>query len=304
MAGRWLRRWTLVGILAPSVGCNLWPKHDPMPPGGLPMPDASKPSLLSRLGGTSSPKFPGPPPEQPIVRDPRKKGTGLGIGGELAFADAEVDAAFLEGKSAVERDALIDVARQRFQKILAKDPNNKGAHVGLGRLYAKAGDRERAIQSFETALRIDQKDHELAHRIAAWQARFGDWNACATAARYALSLDPENRTYQKTLGYALARGDKWDEAFETLKHVMPEPDARYFLGRVLADLDRLDDAKAQMEMVLQTKPDFDPAREFLATITAPPAVGPAIKSPGAPADNPVVDPNVQQTQNLVPVPNP
>lgn len=307
MDGRLLRRWTLVGLLAPSVGCNLWPKNETMPPGGLPMPAEGKPSLLSRMGGTSNPRFPGPPDEKPMPKMSRKKGIGLGLEGELAFADAEVDGAFIEGKPAIERDALIDAARQRYQKVIATDPKNKAALIGLAKLYAKAGDKERAIQGYEAALRHHPKDHELAHKMAAMQARFGDWQACADAARYALSLDAENRTYQKTLGYALSQTGKWDEAFDTLMKLMPEAEARYFLGRVLADMERIDDAKVQMDMALRANPQFDPAREFLATVTSAP---PAPVLPGTQPTNPTVDPGVQQTQfqqpvpNLQPVPNP
>lgn len=301
MDGRRLRRWALVGLFAPSVGCNLFQKNEAMPPGGLPMPADGKPSLLSRMGGPSTPRFPGPPEEKPLPKISRKKGMGLGIEGELAFADTEVEGAFVEGRSAVERDALIDAARQRYQKVLTTDPKNKAALIGLAKLYARAGDKDRAIQGYEAALRHHPKDHELAHKMAAMQARFGDWPACTDAARYALSLDPENRTYQKTLGYALSQTGKWDEAFDTLMKLMPEADARYFLGRVLADMDRVDEAKVQMDLALRVNPQFDPAREFLATVTSPP---PAPVVPGTQPASPVADPGVQQTQYQQPVPAP
>lgn len=306
MDGRVLRRWTVLGLglVIPAAGCNsLRPRND-LPPGGLPQANAGRSSLLPSFGSTNQ-KFPGPPPEQAVTKAPRKKGTGLGIEGELAFADTEVDGAFAEGKSAVERDALIDAARQRYQKVLTADPKNKAALVGIGRLYAKAGDRDRAIESYQAALRNHPKDHELAHKLAALHARFADWPGCADAAKYALSHDPENRTYQKTYGYALSQNGKWQEALESLVKVMSEAEARYFLGRVLADLERLDDAKVQMDLALQTDPNFEPAREFLATIQSVNPIGaPVTLPPGTPTPGSPVDPNVVQTGGTQPAPNP
>ena len=58
---------------------------------------------------------------------------------------------------------------------------------------------------------------------------------------------------------------------------MPEAQARYFLGRVLLDLDRIDEGRQQMQLALKADPQFEPARDFLAVLESPPqppAAGP------------------------------
>ena len=51
---------------------------------------------------------------------------------------------------------------------------------------------------------------------------------------------------------------------------MAEPDARYFLGRVLIDLDRVADGRQQLEMAQSLDPKHAASAELLAELSAPP----------------------------------
>ncbi len=263
MDGRW-KRWAVAGVIAGAVGCNRNAVQPPQPP-GLPTPP-EKPSLLqSAFGG--GPKF-GPPAEPVVAKPVHKRGEPLLPETEVEMAATEVEAAFMEGKSAVERDQLLDSARQRYQRALKAEPKNKAALVGLAQLYAKSGDKERAVATFQLALKNSPKDHELAYLMASAQVKFGDWNGAAETCRYALSLDPENRTYHKTLGYCQAQLGQWDDAFATMMKVMSEAQARYFLGRVLIDLNRVDEGRQQIQMAVAQDPQYQQAKQFLADMGA------------------------------------
>ena len=112
----------------------------------------------------------------------------------------------MEGRSSVDRDRLLDSARQKYQKALKADPKHKGALAGLADLYAKAGNKEQALATYQTALQA------VTRRTTTWRTRWRrcrsscqDWAGAVQSCQFALSLDPENRTYTRTLGYCQAQ---------------------------------------------------------------------------------------------------
>lgn len=250
-----------------ATGCRT--TQDPqLPTAGLPTPAPQKSGVFG--WGRSKPQF-GPPPEQVVAKPTRKPTKGVKPDTEVAWADTEVDAALLEGRTDDERNKLFDDARSKYQKALQADPKNKAAMVGLARLYGKAGDREQCVRTYSQALHLDPKDHDTAIKLAKAQAQFGDWAGACQSCEYALHLDPENRGYRKTYGYCLAQAEKWEDAFAALMHrnVMTEADARYFLGRVLFDKDRLADGQAQLELAVKADPNHAAARAVLDEMAHP-----------------------------------
>ena len=255
-----------------TTGCRTT-KDPALPSATLPMPGQQKSSGFLGMG-RAKPQF-GPPPEQVAAARPtRKPGTGMKVETEVIWADTQVESAMLEGQPDDVRNKLLDDARAKYQKALRTDPKNKPAMVGLARLYAKAGDRDRATQTYAQALHLDPKDHDTAIKLAKTQAQFGDWNGACKSCEYALALDPENRGYRKIYGYCQASGEKWEDAFGTLMShsVMSEADARYFLGRMLFDKDRLQDGRAQIELALKADPAHPESRAVLDEMNNPQGV--------------------------------
>jgi len=272
MDGRLLQLAMAAGLAFGAVGCRT--TKDPQ------LPDATLPKPGERagwMGKAGTQKF-GPPKEEIAIRAPKgKPGQPMKPETEVAFADAEVEAAFSDGRSSVERDQLVDSARQRYRRALKSDPKNSAALAGLAKLYSKIGDREHAMQIFSEGLRQNPKNHELAHKMAAMHAKSEEWTAACEACKLAISIDPENRNYHKTLGYCAARAGQWEVAFETLRKVMPEPEARYFLGRVLIDLDRVAEGRQQLELAQSLDPKHAASADLLAELSAapqPPGVAP------------------------------
>ena len=266
MDGRW-KRWACAGLIAGAVGCNRNAVQQPPAP-GLPF-NQDKPSLLERTFG-ARPSFTPQAPEvpEPVVRDARDPDAPPGPEFFVALGDTFAGAAFMEGKSAVERDQLIDNSRRHYQTALKGDPGHKGALLGLAKLYARCGDKERMAAAFQAALKHSPKDHDLAHKMAAAQVQVEDYAGAAQSCAYALSLDPENRTYLRTLGYCQAKTGQWQQAGETLMRVMPEAKARYFLGRVLIDQDRLAEGRQMIQMAAAQDPELQAARDFLTELDA------------------------------------
>ncbi|MGL6096119.1 MAG: tetratricopeptide repeat protein [Fimbriiglobus sp.] len=279
MDGRWkLLAWS--GLCAAAVGCNRNAVNPPPTPG---FPTAAgKPSLLQTAFG-GNPKFAPPPSAEPVVvRDRRPRGEGPKPETLITLAETEVDAAFDPSRSGVERDQLLDSARQKYQKVLEKDAANKGALLGTARMYAKAGDKDRAVAAFQTAVNANPADHELVYQMATTQARLGDWAGAAESCERALAADPENRTYRKTLGYCQGKLGQWEAAFASLSVVMPEAQARYFVGRAMLDENQPADGRKQIELAVQANPEYAPAQNALAYLSGGPAAGavPAVPATG------------------------
>jgi len=264
MGGRWIK-WLWGAAILAAVGCNRHAVSNPS--SGLMPATEGRTSLLSRAFGESD-RFPKPPAEVIPVREARKPGQGVKPETDVVLAETEMEAAYMEGRSAVERDQLLDSARHRYQRAMKQDPKNKEAMVGLAKLYAKTGDKERAVATFNQAIQRDPKDHVLAHTMATTLVRFNDYAGATEACKHALTLDPENRTYIKTLGYCQAQLGQWDASLATLGKVMTPAQTRYFIGRMMIDMNRIDDAKQQIQEAVNLDPQFAMAKEVLEDLNA------------------------------------
>jgi tetratricopeptide (TPR) repeat protein len=288
MDGRW-KKWVCAGLMAGAVGCKSGGVQDPPTPA---IPGyQEKPSLLEQAFG-GHPRFSpqAPPAPEPPVREARKPGEPLKPDTQVELAAAEVEAAFMEGRSAVDRDQLLDSARIRYQKALKADPKHKRAMVGLADLYSKAGNTDHALATYQAALQQYPKDHELAYKMTTTQVKAQDWAGAVQSCQFALSLDPENRTYTRTLGYCQAQLGQYQQAGESLMKVMPEAQARYFLGRVLIDQNREVEGRQMIQMAAAQDPGFQAAREYLAQAggTVPTTTG-EVKQAGFDGNEPATE---------------
>jgi len=97
-----------------------------------------------------------------------------------------------------------------------------------------------------------------------------DFAGAERQCRKALELNPKNATVHSTLGVALARQGKLDEAIRHFSEAISlEPDyvdAHYSLGQAMARLGKSDDAIRHFSAVLRLKPDHAKARGYLGSI--------------------------------------
>jgi hypothetical protein len=287
MDGRRFRRWWLYGgLVVGAVGCHRNNYQDTFG-----FPKAGEPVGAVVPGG--KPSWGGGPPPAPgqgvqgvagmpgDVAPPKKSGSGFSAETKVAFADTWVESAFADPPPA-NRDQLIDQARQAYQKALQKEPKNKGALLGMARLYTRLGDREHALELYKKYLHHYPKDHEVAHEVAYASGRWKDWAGAAAWCDVALKGDPQNRTYRKTKGFCLAHAGKWEEAFAVLYDVMGEAQARFYVAKAMDQFGNAEGSRLQLQLVLKADPGFAPAREMLADFDQPRA------TPNAPEGTQVV----------------
>ena len=266
MDGRITRRIGLGAValgLAAGTGCKSTTSSS------QPAPNQEQPSTMSKFfgGGPSNGFVPQAPAERIVQRDTSKRGKGLGAEGEVGLATARFDAAALKATT-VERDQMLDGARQGYLRALKVDPKSREAHIGLARLYTSIGDKTNAIAMQKAATEHYPSDHELHHRLAATYIQFQEPALAAQSTQNALQYDPDNRVYLKTLALCQGQMDDWQAAFGTLvgKNVMAEPAARYFLGRALIDMGRMEEGKAQIETAASMDEKYTQPKQFLADL--------------------------------------
>jgi tetratricopeptide (TPR) repeat protein len=87
-------------------------------------------------------------------------------------------------------------------------PREDLLHYNLGRLYAEAGEPEKAAREYELALEANPKDFLAALNLGSIQARRGEYGAAKRFFELAERLAPESDDVQSNLGgIALAEGN-------------------------------------------------------------------------------------------------
>jgi tetratricopeptide (TPR) repeat protein len=200
---------------------------------------------------------------EPVRKGPPKPET------IVAMADVRLEAAYDEKTVPASREALLDQARQGYQKALQQDPKNKAAILGLARYYTRVGEQEKAVEQYRKYFAANPKDGKVAHEVAMAHAQWKDWAGAVAWCEFALKTDPENLSFRKTMAFCLARGGRWEEAFQVMCQVMPEAQARYNIARVLEHQNNPEASRMQLQLAVQADPTFAPARDFLAALDQP-----------------------------------
>ncbi|MFM8272274.1 MAG: tetratricopeptide repeat protein [Gemmata sp.] len=268
MDGRNCLKWFALGcVLAGAVGCNR-NAVQPSPLGQMPVtnpPPATVASAKSIWGGSGQSQQ----PQVPVEITPPPSNKPPSADSLVAFADVRLEAAFDEKTAPGSKEALLDMAREGYQKALKQEPKNQSALLGVARFYSRVGEREKAIEAYKKYLTAFPKDVKAAQEVALAHARWKDWDGACAWCQFALKIDGENRDVKKTFGFCLARAGKWDEAFLMLCQIMPEAQARHNVAGLLDHMGQTEASKQQLQLALRADPGFQPSHAFLAELEGP-----------------------------------
>jgi tetratricopeptide (TPR) repeat protein len=93
-------------------------------------------------------------------------------------------------------------------------------------------------------------------------ARKKEWTPAVQDFQKAVELDPENRPFANTLGFALARAGQYDESLRCFARLQGEAMAHYQLARMLQHLQQTDLCRQHLELALAKDPKLDAARQM------------------------------------------
>lgn len=233
--------------------------------------------ILSSIVGCSStpnlPELPTPPsaPNSVFVPEPadeaNHKDGPLASSTVILFANGWVESVAKDpNKPAAEREECLTRARQAFQEILAKEPKNVDALLGLGHLYHVSGETQRLNDIQQKAVTLHAGNPTVWVWVAKRQAMSNQWDAAIVSYNHAVRLDPDNRTYRKNLAFTLARSGRYADGYEAISRCMKEAEARYNIAMVMAYNGDVDKARMELRLALQADPNFSPASDKLATL--------------------------------------
>ncbi len=251
------RRIATLILLAAAVGCKTTKTTS-----GIPQATSTG-SMLERVFNKTPPGPLKQPEITPVVEE--ESNAPLRSDTVAMFADLTVNATFNNNElSASERDRRLDDARLKFQKALEQDPKNLESLSGIGRLYTRLGDKERADLVYQEALKLHPKSAQLAHEAALSYGRFEQWPTALALWKHAMSIDPDSRKYSRLIGLAHARMGNYEAGFAAMMKVCSEPEARTMMARELLDAGQPDASRQQLDLALKADPNFAPAQQLMS----------------------------------------
>lgn len=151
-------------------------------------------------------------------------------------------------------------ALQLAEQWLKTYPSDISVQKALADGYARAGEFKAARAAYEAALKLQQNDAEALNNLANVLIQLKDPQAVRTA-EAALASAPGNSTIIDTLGWALFQNGQHDRALQMLRDARlrqpGNPEIRYHLAAVLAQVGRKNEARDELRVALQTQPAFE-----------------------------------------------
>ena len=141
-----------------------------------------------------------------------------------------------------------------FEKLTDDPPLNANTRFAAGQLAEAQGDAERAIAQYREALKLDPDHQQTLFRLGALQTQLKRYpDAIVTWQRYIKATNEAPAAYNN-LAFCYELAGRLSDAEETFKAGIERdpavPTCRVNYGLMLARHDRLDDAVAQLRMVL------------------------------------------------------
>ena len=172
--------------------------------------------------------------------------------------------ALLRGRN-FERSGDYDKARQLYEELGSKHPDDPRVAHRLGVVADFQRRHAEAEHFFQTALRSDPRNAELLGDLGYCYFLQGQLNKAESALTKATLLEPANKRNRNNLGLILGHLGRHEEALAHFKLATSEADAYYNLAFIFAAQEHVDEAKECFQMALNADPTHRPSREALAS---------------------------------------
>jgi superkiller protein 3 len=122
---------------------------------------------------------------------------------------------------------LLEIAKQKFDKVLEIDPNNMKAHYNLGLLLILNEDLKAALVEFEKVYSLDPKQVSVMHHAARIAMQLKEWDKCKDYATKGLAID-DDPEFHYFLGKAAYEKKDYEKAkIELEKYISSGMDKSY-----------------------------------------------------------------------------
>lgn len=154
-------------------------------------------------------------------------------------------------------------AEDQYSIVLAKDPKNAEAKIGLGFLFLEMGDNEKAETIFREASNIESDSILARYGLAKALAKKGAYSEAAAEYRSILDKEPNNLFAHNDLGLLYLKLNQPKNALEAFQETL-KIDGRYAKGHANAGLtyalmNDADNALKEWNRALELDPKLEPA---------------------------------------------
>lgn len=165
-----------------------------------------------------------------------------------------------------EEEGKLTDARTGYEKVLAQQPNNVDAVLGMSRMNVKAQRMVDAEQGYDRALKLSPKSPAVLSEVGQFYAQQQRWDKAVPMLQEAQRIEPHEKNHQFVLGVALTKAGRTTEALPHFTDAVGEAAAHYNVGRLLIEAGKPTEAKEQFTLALAKDPTLSDAQYFLDEI--------------------------------------
>lgn len=165
-----------------------------------------------------------------------------------------------------ETEGNLTVARHTYEQVLAKEPDNTEAILGMARLNMKAQRLVEAENGYAKALALKPKSPVVLNEIGNFYSDQQRWDKAIPLLKECQRIEPHEKTYQFNLAVALAKSGQTKEALPHFKEAVGEAAAHYNIGRILIEKGNRKEAEEQFAIAVAQDPKLADAQYFLDEI--------------------------------------
>ncbi len=203
----------------------------------------SRPAVGSRSAGTAAPGL----PRQPTAADatPPRASTELApiaITPATLMLDPLLDQAY----QAFQRGDLAS-SREGYQRVLAREPNNRDALLGMAAIELRVGNLDAAETRYVRLLEMNPRDSHAVSGLVALRNQV-DPVAMESRLKNLIASQPEAAHLHFSLGNQYARQSRWPEAQAAyFKAYSAEPENADYAFNLAVSLDQLQQRKPALD---------------------------------------------------------
>lgn len=174
----------------------------------------------------------------------------------------------------LERQGNFEQAVAQYRQVLASRPNFIAARNRLGITLNKLARHEEATREFETAVSQQPTSAYLRNNLGFSLYLEGRFDEAEAELARAVELKPDFDRAMMNHALALAKLQRYEQAFKAFQKVCPPADAYFNIGLLLTEAGRYADAAQYLQGALDLRPDFEAARNQLHEVSRLAAVTP------------------------------
>jgi len=163
----------------------------------------------------------------------------------------------------MEKSGNFNEARDHYQKVLKKKPDDVAAITGLARVEQHLGNANAAEQGFKKALSLDANSSEALHGLGQVQATRQQWDDAVTTLNKAVLANPNAIAVRYDLAVAMVHNGNIDGSLPHFIRTVGDAEAHYNVGLILQQEGHVAQSADQFRLALAKKPTLAAARQHL-----------------------------------------